>query len=63
MRSDLDGRRERHVLREMRQDPKGIASGEWGWVHHFLVTKPDGSLELKDQDPGLQRPGTEDGGY
>jgi hypothetical protein len=40
MRSDLDAVRERHVLRETREELFQVQSGDWGWAKAYVQTMP-----------------------
>jgi hypothetical protein len=76
MRSDLDAARERHVLRETREELLRVQSGDWGWAKAYVQTVAHQLGDLSDQRAryvdtrGRQvvvltpmRPGTADGGY
>jgi hypothetical protein len=70
MRSDLDAVRERHVLRETREEGfvARIQSGDWGWAksHAHAVPQPllhGPGLHSIDPVPVSQRPGTAEGGF
>jgi hypothetical protein len=75
MRSDLDAVRERHVLRETREELFRVQSGDWGWAKAYVQTVPHhlgiaaSDLRARYVDARSRdlvsppRPGTPDGGF
>jgi hypothetical protein len=70
MRSDLDAVRERHVLRETRDELLRVQSGDWAWAKTYVQAHhPQEHPGLRSADPNRlsilegRRPGTAEGGF
>ena len=69
MRSDLDAVRERHVLRETREEVLvgRLPSGDWGWAKSHVHAVPQRlsgpGIHSVEPVPVSQRPGTAEGGF